>query len=739
MFCRIHIPICIVAVLMGSCWIGCPPFLKACNLSSLQLDSVKAVGAEYDIFVTLNIGAGITGSQRGADEGTPDWGFLFYDTTPINISMFPTSFTGDSTGALAFGVNFGPLAQFGSQGSLIYQSSVSDYTCITSTVGCGNVHTQTDHYQFRLSAIPDSIWVIGIEGGGSSTAGCMDLDMKIDFSGFVPGDTTPPIVSCPPPTTVTSCILPDLTGGATITDSQDPNPTVTQSPSPGSLIYGSSVSVMITATDGSGNSSACSFPVTVNIQPLGNSLVASTGGNGLAIACKGGVSGLVSATPVGGCPPYTYLWSNGDTSPTTSGLAAGWQSLTLTDTAGVVRIDSIFLQEPALLQVSRPTNITTCPGNLVTFDITFSGGNSAREYCLRKSGTTTEVCFPENSVGPTSVGPLSTGLYFAAVRDAEGCERRDTFQINQAIPILVNLGPDQNLCEGQQTTLATGGTSGQFLWSTGATTSSITVDTTGMYSVTVTDTNGCAYTDTTEITLFANPTVNLGQDTILCDGETLTLQAGNPGASFQWSTGEDSSAILVMQTGVYILEVTDSVGCIGQDTVAVALANSPVASFFRAPGFQNQSFVFSDNSSGDVSAWWWDFGDGNTSVQQNPTHTYTQPGNYTVCLSTFGPCGLDSICIPYVVTSLHPGSEKPALTLFPNPNRGKMTMQITGEGFEADYLKVVDLRGKLLYQKGLGSGVLEVDLNLETLSAGLYFLTVGGENGEMTKRFEIQP
>lgn len=129
---------------------------------------------------------------------------------------------------------------------------------------------------------------------------------------------------------------------------------------------------------------------------------------------------------------------------------------------------------------------------------------------------------------------------------------------------------DTSFCQGSSIVL-TASSATSYLWSNGATTQSITVSTGGQYSVTVSNVAGCtAASPVTIITVTPLPTVDLGADTILLqEGQSVILNpGGGPGASYDWSTGEFTPSIIVMDAGTYIVAVT-SAGCTVTDSVVV--------------------------------------------------------------------------------------------------------------------------------------------------------------------------
>ncbi|MFA5782318.1 MAG: gliding motility-associated C-terminal domain-containing protein, partial [Bacteroidales bacterium] len=101
------------------------------------------------------------------------------------------------------------------------------------------------------------------------------------------------------------------------------------------------------------------------------------------------------------------------------------------------------------------------------------------------------------------------------------------------------------------------------------------------YTITIYDAFGCSYDTTFHITVINTPEVNLGNDTSVCDGTTLTLDAGNPNAdAYLWSTGATSQQFIVNTTGTYIAEVTNTDGgalqCKDSDTITVKVFPVPL-------------------------------------------------------------------------------------------------------------------------------------------------------------------
>lgn len=193
------------------------------------------------------------------------------------------------------------------------------------------------------------------------------------------------------------------------------------------------------------------------------------------------------------------------------------------------------------------------------------------------------------------------------------------------------------------------------MWSNGPmNVNSVSNITQGTYIVTVAD-NGCFDRDTIVVTELPLPVPNITGVLNFC-GNNTTLNAANPAyASYLWSNGDTTSSTVV-GSGNYTVTVTDTNGCTGTSAQVTVNANPiPSAAFTATPptAFAGDTVNFTDQStvsSGSISSWTWDFGDGNNAGTANPTHSYANPGTYNVCLyiATNVPC-YDTICSEYVV------------------------------------------------------------------------------------------
>jgi gliding motility-associated-like protein len=206
---------------------------------------------------------------------------------------------------------------------------------------------------------------------------------------------------------------------------------------------------------------------------------------------------------------------------------------------------------------------------------------------------------------------------------------------------IVNLGNDTLNCAGQLLTLNAGNSGATYLWSSGATTQTITVGITGNYSVTVTN-GSCSDDDTIAITIGNSNTLNIGNDTILCNSQSLTLNAGNPGSTYLWSTGATTQSIIVNTAATYSVTVTNVCGTLN-DAINITTNSSPVFVLGNDTTYCN-SFSVQLNAANTGSTYLWS----NSSTIQSIT--VNQAGTYWVNISNN--CGIIKDTIIFTQTTV---------------------------------------------------------------------------------------
>jgi hypothetical protein len=266
---------------------------------------------------------------------------------------------------------------------------------------------------------------------------------------------------------------------------------------------------------------------------------------------------------------------------------------------------------------------------------------------------------------------FETGLYSVEIIGAEGCVAQDTVFVR--IPT-VDLGQDGILC-GK--ILSSGYDSASLIiWNTGDTLPNIQIDTLGEYTVEVLEPRGCLLRDTIRVTGFDDfPTLEIGEDISACD--SIILDAGNPTLAYQWSTGDTTRVITVRASGLYTVTGINGNDCATNDTIGVNITQTPNADFSVVA---NGLFVsFFSNVEGPASHFW-DFGDGSTSLQFSPTHTYAMADTYLVRLIVSNECGADTLKQEVVVAEPTgiPDVSTPIFSVYPQPAKDYLVVVLPG-------------------------------------------------------------
>jgi SprB repeat/Secretion system C-terminal sorting domain len=267
-------------------------------------------------------------------------------------------------------------------------------------------------------------------------------------------------------------------------------------------------------------------------------------------------NGSISVMASAGTEPYSFAWSNGATTPTISNLGVGSYSITVTDSAGCSISGTYFLREKNTLRVSSSVTPTTCLDNSTgAIDITVTGGNPPYSFTW-STGATTE-----------DINQLKAGIYSVTVKDSLGCQftsRISVFKTSFDVKAQIT----QPKCFGDSTgsislTPLTGVAPYKYGWSNGATASSISGLADGIYTVTVTDSTGCAKVLVYEIAAPLELIATASVVPVSCNQNSIELNVtgGTVPYQFLWSTGAVTQNITGVPTGLYTVDITDANGC----------------------------------------------------------------------------------------------------------------------------------------------------------------------------------
>ncbi|MBL4656487.1 MAG: gliding motility-associated C-terminal domain-containing protein [Flavobacteriales bacterium] len=165
------------------------------------------------------------------------------------------------------------------------------------------------------------------------------------------------------------------------------------------------------------------------------------------VLCNGECNGDATVTALGGVPPYTILWSNGDPVSTADSLCAGNYTVTVEDSINCTALDNVSITEPSPLAIniadSNAVCEPLCDGSAIATPL---GGTSPYGY-LWVNGDT--VAFADS---------LCSGMYLLTVTDANGCTGIDSaFILADTLPVVANAGPDVEICPDESVTLGGSG------------------------------------------------------------------------------------------------------------------------------------------------------------------------------------------------------------------------------------------------------------------------------------------
>ena len=282
-----------------------------------------------------------------------------------------------------------------------------------------------------------------------------------------------------------------------------------------------------------------------------------TNGNGevaLSVYCPPKqCTGSLSLVATGGTAPYTYAWDNGMLGSELSGLCADIYTVTVSDAAGCTATRTTTIGFVANPQVYLGPDRSYCT-NTATID-----------------GTTMGATFYQWNTGDNTptISVSASGTYSVTVSNSSGCTSTDAVYIEFS-PLSVELGSNQISCSS--IALNAGSGYATYWWNTGATTASIIAPTTGLYSVTVTNAEGCTASDAVSL-LINTPTFSLGSDITTCQS-SVALSAPSGMAAYAWSSGQTTPDIIVNGSGTYSVTVTNADGCTASDAIVVAINNT---------------------------------------------------------------------------------------------------------------------------------------------------------------------
>jgi len=472
----------------------------------------------------------------------------------------------------------------------------------------------------------------------------------------------------------------------------------------------------LTVTDALGCTFAGSAEITFSGQL--NAAISAT-----PVSCFGLADGSAEVAPASGTPPFSYLWSNGETGISLQNLPAGGYGVTLTDANGCKDSTEIALPEPPALALQLAATDVRCFGAADgLIDLVVAGGTPGYAYAW--------------SNGMTSAGlaGLEPGDYAVTITDTHGCTASAETVI--ASPELLSLGlqAPPSLCPLQGGTagaVATGGTPPySYLWGNASTGATIAVTGPGVHAVTISDAYGCTASAEANVSPAAALELDLTHSPLLCPDSPNGFAAATPLTgtapfAWLWNTGATDSLLTGLSGGSYTVTVGDAHGCTGIQTVHVPEA-PPIAAQFgtvHAGGAASaDGGILLSGISGGLPpyTYLWSTGAGTPSLEN------ILPGDYGLTITdALGCTQTYAFSVSFGVATDDSERSGFRALLAPNPSAGGAGLFLHVPQPEQIEIRVVDALGRQRYflETQLPEGENRIALP-DDLTSGLYWIRV---------------
>jgi len=397
-------------------------------------------------------------------------------------------------------------------------------------------------------------------------------------------------------------------------------------------------------------------------------------------------------------------------------------------------VKEVVVVIPQLLSVSDSFH---CDPGVVTLHVQTGSNSTAYWYAAATGGT------PIGSGSPWTTPSLNASQTYYVSAGSLTCQTspRQAVQAYIRPKPVVDLGPDGSKCVdvGNGIVLDAGFQPNMpsFLWDNNSTSQVRAVTASGTYYVKVTNQYTCIGTDTVYLTIANNPVINLN-DTTVCNGVTLTLDAGTGGIEYFWNTGQVGQTIDVNSSGSYNVFVTNAGGCTAADTAQVTMDGElPTINGIQISNNGNMLFQFFAVYPQNVVGYDWDFGDGSPhSNQASPMHEYDSVGDYIVVLRLSSSCGFITDTVgAHIVGIRQLNVNKDELTVYPNPSNGQATILNKGD-LKMEKVEIYNILGQVVYRSKADSKDKHI-INLSNIASGVYTIEIYTDKGTVARKLEV--
>lgn len=491
------------------------------------------------------------------------------------------------------------------------------------------------------------------------------------------------------------------------------NDQVIQSATATSLSVNSDGTYSVVATNSVLGCTAESVDFVVTLNPVPT----VTAGSDLAV-CGG------SQIALNASGANTYTWNNGATGSslnvnTVNQTYTSVYTVTGTDMAtGCSASDQVVLNVTALPVVNAGTDVTGCDNEFIT---------------LSASGALSYVWSGNIVDGVSFQLPAGTNLFTVTGTDGNNCSATDEVIVTIHAAPIVSAGSDLSVCPSDvPVTLSASSdqASTSFVWNGITSSSELTTEQSGVYTVEGTNEFGCSTTASVDLTIYPEITVQAGDLVNACSEELpieLVTTSSSPVNSYNWSTGETTQSVEVSVSGEYIVTVEDLNGCETNDTVNVTVLQSPVVNAGADQTLCESELPATLNASGSGGTVEWSNG------AQSPLTEVNAGGVYTVTVTSANGCQATDDVEVIVESCLSIDENETVIRLYPNPAVDEFTVE-SSNAMNGSY-QLYGFDGKL-HRSGILLSLSKLTIEIDSLSKGVYLIQLDLESG--TKEYRIE-
>jgi hypothetical protein len=441
------------------------------------------------------------------------------------------------------------------------------------------------------------------------------------------------------------------------------------------------------------------------------------------VGCFSQCNGSISITNFtgGAGAPYTFAWSNSATTANINNLCAGSYTLTITDVDGNQEITTFQVGTPTAIAanvVATPSTCATGDGSIVS---TPTGGTGNYTY-LWNTGSTDSLILN-----------ASIGTYTVTVTDGSGCTTVASGAVSEnGSGLLADLTTTDENCDlmngSINISMQNGTAPFSYVWNTGANGNVLSNIVAGIYTVTVTDANGCeeVFSDTVSATeAVINEGATMVSD-LICAGDgtgsiNVIMADGAAPFGFAWSNAAVGSIISNLSGGTYTVTVTDAAGCTDVATFEINEPDSIVAAADVINAFGgdcNGSISITAFGGSGVLSYQWSHDAGATAATLNELCA----GDYSITVTDANGCSVE------VTTTIDAnlGVSEEALStlkLIPNPSQDLVKLHGSLDGIKS--VTLMDMSGRTLRT---WTSSLNQAFEISAFESGRYIVLIQGND-----------